>query len=205
MWRRIVFLDVGFSSHDRYALFLYGEGDQISYYLNTQHVDGLPIIFVPGNAGSGRQIRSLASLLQNKTESRHTKFHFDVFGVDFNEEFSALHSVYLNAHTKYLREAILHVWNMYDKPPPGIVLYGISYGGIISQRVLEDPEIRSKISMVFALATPFKEARKFLIKILMISIIFSLSNRRYLCSAVEAIARNESRCSSYFNRWRFTR
>ena len=51
----------------------------------TNFLNGLPILFVPGNAGSGRQVRSLGSLLQNKTEGRMTNFHFDVFAVDFNE------------------------------------------------------------------------------------------------------------------------
>lgn len=48
-------------------------------------VDGIPVLFVPGNAGSARQVRSLGSVLQNKTEMWNTQFHFDVFAVDFNE------------------------------------------------------------------------------------------------------------------------
>ena len=57
---------------------------------NTKKVDGIPVLFVPGNAGSARQVRSLGSVLQNKTELQHTKFHFNVFAVDFNEVFSLL-------------------------------------------------------------------------------------------------------------------
>ncbi|KAI6193487.1 GPI inositol-deacylase [Aphelenchoides besseyi] len=157
MWRQMAFMDVGFKPNDRYSLFLYGEGLYAQKFLNTHYVDGLPIIFVPGNAGSGKQVRSLATVLQNKTESRATKFHFDVFAVDFNEEFSALHSSYLLNHTRFLHDAIEHVWKMYAKKPPGIVLFGHSLGGIVSRLVLEDSEIEKKISLIFTIATPFKE------------------------------------------------
>lgn len=55
------------------------------YRRRTEQVNGLPIIFVPGNAGSSKQVRSLGSVLHNKTESRNLPFTFDVFAVDFNE------------------------------------------------------------------------------------------------------------------------
>lgn len=56
-----------------------------SLFSKNEILTGLPIIFVPGSAGSGRQIRSLGSILQNKTDLRKTPFHFDTFAVDFNE------------------------------------------------------------------------------------------------------------------------
>lgn len=144
-------------------------------FRNTKYVDGIPIIFVPGNAGSGNQVRSLASVLQNKTESRNTPFHFDVFTVNFNEvclffwtikdyffkEFTGIHSNYLNQHTEFLKNAIKHVWNLYSKPPSGIILYGHSLGGIASRLVLEDKDISEKIAMVLTLASPFDETRKY--------------------------------------------
>ncbi|KAI6223729.1 GPI inositol-deacylase [Aphelenchoides fujianensis] len=157
MWRQIAYMDVGFRPNGRYSLFLYGEGNYARNFLHTKKVDGLPVIFVPGNAGSGKQVRSLASVLQNKTESRATPFHFDLFAVDFNEEFSALHSSYLLNHTRFLHAAIEHVWRLYAKPPAGIVLFGHSVGGLVSRLVLENAEIERKISLVFSIAAPFKE------------------------------------------------
>jgi alpha-beta hydrolase superfamily lysophospholipase len=55
---------------------------------------------------------------------------------------------------------------LYKKPPPGIILYGHSLGGVVSQLVLEDEEIRNKISMVVALASPFNEPRSFIFKVI---------------------------------------
>ena len=59
--------------------------DNNVFYSNRKEVNGIPIIFVPGNAGSGKQARSIGSLLQNKTTLRHPGFHFDTFTLDFNE------------------------------------------------------------------------------------------------------------------------
>lgn len=131
----------------------------VGLFRNTNQVDGIPIIFVPGNAGSVRQVRSLASVLQNKTESRNTPFHFDVFAVSFNEEFSGINSNYLVRHTEFVQKAVKHVWNMYRTPPSKIILFGHSLGGIISRLALDDDDVRDKISMVFALASPFGEPR----------------------------------------------
>lgn len=47
-------------------------------------VRGLPVLFIPGNAGSGKQMRSLAS------QAAAAGLPLDVWGVDFEEEFSGM-------------------------------------------------------------------------------------------------------------------
>uniref|UniRef100_A0A915DFL7 GPI inositol-deacylase PGAP1-like alpha/beta domain-containing protein n=1 Tax=Ditylenchus dipsaci TaxID=166011 RepID=A0A915DFL7_9BILA len=137
MWRHMHFMDVGFGSESsRYSLFLYGEGLYAANFLKNGELTGLPIIFVPGTAGSGRQVRSLGSMLQNKTDLRETAFHFDTFAVDFNEELTAISSEYLVMQSKYLTSAIEYVWSLYTK----------------NHRALF-----CKISMVISLATPYNE------------------------------------------------
>ncbi|CAD5214581.1 unnamed protein product [Bursaphelenchus xylophilus] len=158
MWRRMFFMDVGFRHGDRYNLSLYGEGYYALGYMNDpKSLDGIPIIFVPGNSGSEKQARSLGSILQNKTESRRPGFKFNVFTVDFKEEFSAFSSVVINRQIDYLVHAIKHVHGLY-KDGRKIVLYGHSIGGIIAQGALAHQGIEEKVAMVIGLSTPFKES-----------------------------------------------
>ena len=69
--------------HFKYSLFVYGEG-QLSELLRKGQFDGIPVLFIPGNAGSFRQVRSLASVaLRKAIEDSKYKIHFDYFAVEF--------------------------------------------------------------------------------------------------------------------------
>ncbi|EFO24214.2 hypothetical protein LOAG_04273 [Loa loa] len=142
-----------------YSTVLYGEGEYARNYMKTGQVNGLPIIFVPGNAGSSKQVRSLGSILHNKTESRNLPFTFDVFAIDFNEELSGLSGMYLERQIKYLELAVRHIWGMYSPPPRGIIFVGHSMGGIVIRSLLHsihfDP---SRVAFVVTLGTPHKDA-----------------------------------------------
>ncbi|MCP9265688.1 GPI inositol-deacylase [Dirofilaria immitis] len=142
-----------------YSTILYGEGEYALNYMRTKQVSGLPIIFVPGNAGSCKQVRSLGSILHNKTESRNLPFTFDVFAIDFNEELSGLAGMYLERQIKYLELAVRHIWGMYSSPPHGIIFVGHSMGGIVIRSLLNnihfDP---NRIAFIVTLGTPHKDA-----------------------------------------------
>ncbi|CAD5209356.1 unnamed protein product [Bursaphelenchus okinawaensis] len=151
------FMDVGFKHGDRYNLSLYGEGYYALGYMNDPgSLDGIPIIFVPGNAGSEKQARSLGSVLQNKTELRGTHFKFNVFTIDFKEEFSAFSPSIIHRQIDYLVHAIRHVHGLY-RDGRKIILYGHSIGGIVAQGALTHKDIQDKVSLVIGLSTPFSE------------------------------------------------
>uniref|UniRef100_A0A914HX58 GPI inositol-deacylase n=1 Tax=Globodera rostochiensis TaxID=31243 RepID=A0A914HX58_GLORO len=163
MWRRIFYLDVGLK-HKTYSLFLYAEGlNRAQRYGELGRLDGFPIVFVPGNAGSGRQVRSLGSLLQNKTERLGTPFQFDTFALDFNEEMTALNFDYIESQAQFLSDSIDHILSLYSSPhisPPKIVLIGHSMGGIVIQKLLATDskfDKRQNIAFVVAFATPFAQ------------------------------------------------
>ncbi|OZC10333.1 hypothetical protein X798_02640 [Onchocerca flexuosa] len=142
-----------------YSTILYGEGEYSFNYMRTRQVSGLPIIFVPGNAGSSKQVRSLGSVLHDKTESRNLPFTFDVFAVDFNEELSGLSGMYLERQIKYLELAVRHIWGMYSPPPPGIIFVGHSMGGIVIRSLLLSVHFDlSRIAFIVTLGTPHKDA-----------------------------------------------
>uniref|UniRef100_A0A915Q115 GPI inositol-deacylase n=1 Tax=Setaria digitata TaxID=48799 RepID=A0A915Q115_9BILA len=142
-----------------YSTVLYGEGEYALNYIKTEQVNGFPIIFVPGNAGSSKQVRSLGSILHNKTESRNLPFTFDVFAIDFNEELSGLSGMYLERQIKYLELVVRHIWDMYLSPPHGIIFVGHSMGGIVIRSLLRsvhfDP---ARIAFIVTLGTPHKDA-----------------------------------------------
>ncbi|KAE9549238.1 hypothetical protein FO519_007547 [Halicephalobus sp. NKZ332] len=150
------YMDVGFNyGNYGYSLWLYGEAHYYMNFMNRGEVNGIPIIFVPGNAGSGKQARSIGSLLQNKTTLRHSGFHFDTFTLDFNEELSGLDSKAIRRQANYLEKAIEHVWKMYRVPPPGIIFIGHSMGGIVIREVLgKEGFDLDKIAFVMTLSTP---------------------------------------------------
>jgi len=45
----------------KYGLYVYGEGKSAGY-LEKGKYSGIPVLFIPGNSGSYKQVRSLASV-----------------------------------------------------------------------------------------------------------------------------------------------
>ncbi|KAH9519755.1 hypothetical protein Btru_070832 [Bulinus truncatus] len=67
-----------------YSLYIYGEGDYANQ-LRGLHLKGIPVLFIPGNAGSHKQVRSLGSVALRMSERINNKIHFNYFVADFNE------------------------------------------------------------------------------------------------------------------------
>ena len=110
----------------------------------------IPGIFVPGNAGSYRQVRSLASETARRvdarraasgdapeegTDAREEHVGVDWFTLDFNEELSAFHGAVASRQTKFAAFAIEHVLAAY---PPGtpVIIAGHSMGGVVARAAL---------------------------------------------------------------------
>ncbi|KAF7640228.1 GPI inositol-deacylase, partial [Meloidogyne graminicola] len=158
MWRRINYLPINVE-HKKYSLFLYGEGLYADNFRKNNFLNGFPILFVPGNAGSGRQVRSIGSLLQNKTESRMTNFHFDVFAVDFNEELTAYNFDYIISQSNFLIKAINSIYQLYKQnPQKKLVIIGHSMGGIVIQKALMNKEFNKDIiAFIISFSVPYLE------------------------------------------------
>uniref|UniRef100_A0A0N4U531 GPI inositol-deacylase n=1 Tax=Dracunculus medinensis TaxID=318479 RepID=A0A0N4U531_DRAME len=122
---------------------------------SSRKVSGIPVIFVPGSSGSVEQIRSIGSILHNKTENRNSPFSFDVFGIDFNQELSGISGMYLERQIRFLRLAVDKIWNMYSPQPVGLIFVGHSMGGIIIRSLFYSHDFDlSRISLAITLATP---------------------------------------------------
>ncbi|XP_036227965.2 GPI inositol-deacylase [Bactrocera oleae] len=141
-----------------YGLYYYNEG-RIPIEVHKNQFNGAPIIFVPGNGGSYKQVRSLASVALRKSRESATRIHLDYFTIDYNEELSALYGDYLERQTLYLKTCIKIVLKLYTKTEQAakVILIGHSMGAVVSQAVLRDPEFSESINTILSLSSPINK------------------------------------------------
>ncbi|XP_034042742.1 GPI inositol-deacylase [Thalassophryne amazonica] len=140
-----------------YGLYLYGEG---LYAQETRalKLTGAPVLFLPGNAGSYKQARSLGSVALRKAENMDGGVHLNVFTVDFNEELVALYGGSLRSQTHFLHEcikAILRLYKHLESPPKSVVLVGHSMGGVVARALFTLPRFNTHlVSLIITQASP---------------------------------------------------
>ncbi|KAH9047006.1 PGAP1-like protein-domain-containing protein [Lactarius deliciosus] len=135
----------------RYSLLLYRE---VGWEDNQSR--GVPVLFIPGNAGSAHQIRSIASSAARQyyaspyTSSPEFTSRaiqpLDFFAVDYNEDLSAFHGPTLDVETAYASSAISYILSLYP-PDTSIVVMGHSMGGVVATSILPSPNISAVITM----------------------------------------------------------
>ena len=116
------------------------------------------MLFVPGNAGSSHQVRSIASSATRQyfsspyiispdfaSRSPATK-PLDVFAVEFNEDLSAFHGPTLLSERTYTLDAIRYILSLYP-PNTSIVVMGHSMGGVVATSLLPSQNISAIITM----------------------------------------------------------
>ncbi|XP_018322176.1 GPI inositol-deacylase [Agrilus planipennis] len=143
--------------NEQYGLYAYSEG-RLTERARNMYFDGIPVLFVPGNKGSHKQVRSFASIALRKALNSRPGFHFDFFTVDINEEFSALNGALLYQQTKYVKHCIKRILELYDgslkNKPSSIILIGHSMGGVIAESILSSLQTNSTVlPLVITLAT----------------------------------------------------
>lgn len=136
---------------------------------------GVPVLFIPGNAGSFKQGRILAfealeyyhnTILQNPEALKDGKTSIDLFAVDFNEDLSAFHGQTVLDQAEYLNDAVSYILSLYHDPqrsqrdatlpdPASVVLIGHSMGGIVARAMLTMPNYQSNsINTIVTLSAP---------------------------------------------------
>ncbi|KAF8622170.1 hypothetical protein AX15_007285 [Amanita polypyramis BW_CC] len=140
----------------RYSLWLYRE---VGWDANQIAEDSTPVLFIPGNAGSSHQIRSIASsatrqyysspqIISTEFATRPLK-PLDFFAVEFNEDLSAFHGSTLKSQIAYTSSAIEYILSLYP-PDTSIIVMGHSMGGIVAISLLPS----SRISAIITMSTP---------------------------------------------------
>lgn len=156
----------------KYSLYLYREQgkDPVPEEGHSfTKLSGVPALFIPGNAGSYRQVRSIAaecanlyfgeesSLIENPNRA-----NYDFFTADFNEDFTAFHGRTLLDQSEYLNHAIKFILLLYedqDDPPKSVMILAHSMGGIVARVMLTlDSYVPNSISTIMTLASPHSAA-----------------------------------------------
>ncbi|KAL9615444.1 MAG: hypothetical protein Q9167_000122 [Letrouitia subvulpina] len=159
----------------KYSLHLYRE---IGFDEDPK-VKGVPVLFIPGNAGSYRQARSLASetvqqyynhIQQNKDALKAGAMSIDFFSVDFNEDFTAFHGQTLLDQAEYLNDAVAYILSLYHDTrrslrdpslpdPSSVILIGHSMGGLAARTMLTMPNYQSNsINTIITISAPHARA-----------------------------------------------
>ncbi|KAH9887818.1 PGAP1-domain-containing protein [Xylariomycetidae sp. FL2044] len=133
----------------KYSLYLYREQ-------GIEHgpkIRGIPVLFIPGNAGSYKQVRSIASesaryfhdVLQHDSAALGSGVQkLDFFTLDFNEDFTAFHGQTMLDQAEYVNEAIRYILSLYLDPrisernpdlpdPSSVIVLGHSMGGVVAR------------------------------------------------------------------------
>lgn len=157
----------------KFSLYLYREQgkDPIPDNENDgfQALDGIPALFIPGNAGSYRQMRSIAAEISNlyfdetiNVVANPNARNLDFFGADFNEDYTAFHGKTMLDQAEYLNEAIRFILLLYlssQSPPTSVLILAHSMGGIVA-RVLPTLEnyVPGSINTIVTLSSPHSAA-----------------------------------------------
>lgn len=140
-----------------YELYLYGEGASAEMNKNLT-LTGIPVLFLPGNAGSYKQARSVGSIALRKAENIGNVYHFNVFTVNFNEELVALYGGSLQRQTQFVHICIKAIIQLYkDQPysPQSVAIIGHSMGGLVARALLTLKNFKPKlINLIVTQATP---------------------------------------------------
>ncbi|KAJ3300012.1 GPI inositol deacylase [Borealophlyctis nickersoniae] len=157
------------STHaSKYKLYLYKERDGRD---TTNEPRGIPVLFIPGNAGSFKQVRSIGSVAhfrywQLKAElawaaSKRETAPLDFFSIDTNEELSAFSSGLLVSEAQCVNDAIEHILSLYKIPkshhpiPTSVILVAHSMGGIVARTLFTLPNYRlGSVNTIITLASP---------------------------------------------------
>ncbi|EJD53524.1 PGAP1-domain-containing protein [Auricularia subglabra TFB-10046 SS5] len=135
----------------RYTLWLYREAG----WEKPTELHGVPVLFIPGNAGSSKQARSIASSACRQYYATPTvrtgdfpdsMEALDVYTAEFNEDLSAFHGPTLLAQSRYIADAVSFILSKY-RPGTKIVIMGHSMGGVVAMSLLPSPHISAVITM----------------------------------------------------------
>lgn len=141
---------------DNYTLFMYSEfGFPLTSDLHRDLKDSMPVLFVPGNAGSYQQVRSLASTSIRRQLQSLDAFKFAFYTIDFKEELSGFSGALIAKQIEFVRRATQQILAMHPSETGGVILVGHSVGGFITKALFATPDFDSNtIPLLINLASP---------------------------------------------------
>lgn len=135
-----------------YKLFMYSE---LGFPQKSDLKDSMPILFVPGNAGSYQQVRSLASTCIRRQIQMIEAAKFVFFTIDFDGQLSGLRGQLIEAQTLFVQKSLVKITEMVPAASRGVIIIGHSVGGFISKALFTLPGFDSKtVPLLVSLASP---------------------------------------------------
>ncbi|XP_073124848.1 uncharacterized protein [Henckelia pumila] len=152
-------------SSTKYGLYLYHEGwKKIDFDEHLKNLKGIPVLFIPGNGGSYKQVRSLgaesdrayqngplerdfyqifpylkegvdADLTGDMLPNQYTSM-LDWFAVDLEGEHSAMDGQILQEHSEYVVYAIHRILDQYKESQDARVKEGAALSGSLPRSVI---------------------------------------------------------------------
>jgi pimeloyl-ACP methyl ester carboxylesterase len=155
-----LFLPANDQNAQNYRLFMYSEfGFPLENNIRRDLKDSMPILFVPGNAGSYQQVRSLASTCIRRQLQSLDAFKFVFYTIDFHAQLSGLSGHLIESQMRFVHSAIKTIIDMHPTETNGVILIGHSVGGFIAKALLASPDFDSNsIPMLISLASPLTRA-----------------------------------------------
>ncbi|KAF3179124.1 GPI inositol deacylase [Orbilia oligospora] len=160
----------------KYSIYLYREENVDDTSKSAlMKPKGVPVLFIPGNAGSYKQVRPIAAeaanIFQDRLKANASIIQsgarsLDFFTVDFNEDITAFHGQTLLDQAEFLNEAVAYILSLYhdarkttkesDLPDPAsVILIGHSMGGIVARTMLTMPNYQSNsINTIITMSAP---------------------------------------------------
>ncbi|KAK3841422.1 MAG: PGAP1-like protein-domain-containing protein [Linnemannia gamsii] len=134
---------------------------------------GVPALFIPGNSGSAKQVRSIAkeaakyyyqTLIRDQGDRPAGSKAIDFFTLDLNEEFSAFHGQLFQDQAHFANEVIAYILSLYDDVndgdsssprPTSVMIIGHSMGGVIARSIFTtDNYIQGSVNAILTVASP---------------------------------------------------
>lgn len=139
-----------------YQLFMYNEfGFPSSSNIHTDLKDSMPVLFVPGNAGSYQQVRSIASTSIRHQLQSLDAFKFIFYTIDFKGQLSGFSGKLIEEQTKFVHRALKQIFRIHPDHINGTILVGHSVGGFISKLLFTEPDFnQDSIPLMISLASP---------------------------------------------------
>jgi hypothetical protein len=148
---------------------------QSRVHIDESDLQGVPILYIPGNAGSGKQVRSMGaqaaldydSLLRNLNrglESEPSRLNF--FAVDFADELTAMSGPALASQIRFVNRCVQHILDLARRAaarpgghrwaaPQSVVLIGHSMGGVVARGVTALPSfLAGTVQTIITLSAP---------------------------------------------------
>ncbi|CEP02870.1 unnamed protein product (mitochondrion) [Plasmodiophora brassicae] len=145
-----------------YALYTYTDG--FAQYTMSPESDSLTIIvFFPGNVGSYKQYRSIASRIIRYIPEGMLRDAVEHYTFDFGEEFSALSALSLQSQVEFASATLTALVQSritaldIDRSTVSVILIGHSMGGSVATALFMMPDFPAElVSAIYILGSPLR-------------------------------------------------